>query len=136
LTGLREAKQAEMVRKGELIPIVHLDWTSDPDFPDLPNLSNYIDDPDARAVIDFFLLPFASGRPIAVPEEVPADRLAALRSAFDATVNDPEFLAAVASRNWSIDAISGQDVEDICDQLYATSVETLRSVREILAPPR
>ena len=34
------------------------------------------------------------GRPLATTPGVPADRVAALRTAFEATVSDPEFIAA------------------------------------------
>ena len=136
IAGLKEPQQAEMVKSGKLIPIIHLDWHSHPDFPNLPNLADFVTAADARAVIDFFILPFASGRPIAVPKGVPEERLAALHAAFRATVEDRDFLADVARRNWSVDPMSGAAVVDIRDKLYATSQETLEAVRKILAPPR
>lgn len=136
IDGLVQPQQAEMIKNGQLIPIMHLAWKSHEYFPELPNLSAYVDDPEVRQIFDFFIAPFEAGRPIAVPSGVPADRLAALREAFDATVADPEFLAAMKNRNWSVDPIPASEVEGILDTLYATPPETLEAVREIVLPPR
>lgn len=136
IDGLRQGDQVRMLRTGELVPLVHMGWTSHPDFPDLPNFSDYVTDPSAKAAIDFFIRPFEAGRPIAVPKGLPPDRLEAIRAAFDATVTDPEFRSAMARRNWPVDPISGTEVEAIRDMIYATPEETLTAVREILAPPR
>jgi len=135
IAGLGRGKQVQMVNDGELIPLMHMGWTSHPDFPDLPNFSDYAIDAEGRSVIDFFAQSFAAGRPIAVPQGTPVDRLIALRAAFDATVEDPEFLAAMARANWGVDPVSGDVVDEIIGKLSSTSTETLEVVREILAPP-
>ncbi len=136
IEGLLQPEQMAMIKKGLLIPVMHLSWTSHPAFPKLPNLSNYVKDPEGKAVFDFFIKSFEPGRPLAVPKGVPADRLAALRDAFDATMKDPQFLAAMRRRGYAIDPISGQGIDALLTQLYTTSPRTLSAVREIVKPPR
>ena len=51
------------------------------------------------------------GRPVVAPPDVPADRVAALRRAFDATMKDKEFLADAAKMAIDIDPIDGKAVE-------------------------
>ena len=50
-------------------------------------------DPKKRQTFDLLTASALIGRPYIVPKAVPADRFAALRAAFDATMKDPEFIA-------------------------------------------
>ncbi len=132
--GLSEGEPARMIAQGKLKVLLHLGWSSPPEFPDVPNLSAYVTRPDVKALFDFFLLPFQAGRPIAVPEGVPPDRLAALRAAFSRTIADPRFIAAMKKQGYPIDPIDGAAVEQIVAQLYASSPEALAGVRKLRNP--
>jgi hypothetical protein len=123
-----------MLADGTMEVLLHLGWESHPDFPDVPNLSAYVTDPEAKSLLDFFLLPFQAGRPLAAPKEVPQDRLDALRTAFDEAVKDPEFLAAMQAQDYAVDPIDGEAVAEIVRQLYATPEAQLEAAREIVTP--
>src|SRR5258708_7495859 len=65
-------------------------------FPDLPNVPSAIDlvsDPGSKKTLELILIRQEMGRPFAAPPGVPADRAALLRQAFEATLEDPEFLS-------------------------------------------
>jgi tripartite-type tricarboxylate transporter receptor subunit TctC len=132
IDGLLTGEPARMLADGTMRVLMHIGWESHPDFPDVPNLSDYITDPAAKSQLDFFLLPLQAGRPLAVPKDVPQDRLDALRAAFDATVADPEFLAVVEAQNMAVDAINGARVEEIVASLYATPEAQLESARKLM----
>jgi tripartite-type tricarboxylate transporter receptor subunit TctC len=132
LNGFITGNEAEMIKRGEVKVLMQAGWKNHPAFPDVPNFSNYVKDPEVKAMVDFFILPFESGRPLAAPKGVPADRLAALRKAFDDTMADPEFLAHMKKMNSDIDPISGDAVEEILATLYATPEKVLNNVRAIL----
>jgi tripartite-type tricarboxylate transporter receptor subunit TctC len=51
---------------------------------------------EARDVLNVLMAADALGRPFVVSKQVPADRLAILRAAFDATMKDAQFLAETA----------------------------------------
>jgi tripartite-type tricarboxylate transporter receptor subunit TctC len=53
------------------------------------------------------------GRSILTTPGVPLERLAALRSAFQAMLNDPDFLAACEKRNLMIDGAAGEEIDQI-----------------------
>ena len=57
-----------------------------------------------RAAIELLVARLEYGRPFFVPPDVPADRVQALRRAFDATMKDPEFLADAKKLKLEIDA--------------------------------
>jgi tripartite-type tricarboxylate transporter receptor subunit TctC len=48
---------------------------------------------------------------------VPADRLAALRRAFDATMKDPEFLADVEKTKLTVSPMTGEELQKLVAQL-------------------
>ena len=60
---------------------------------DVPFVGDLTDSQDDRALLDVLLAPDALGRPYVASKQVPADRLAALRAAFDATMQDGQFIA-------------------------------------------
>ncbi len=132
--GLSEGEPARMIAQGKLKVLLHLGWNSPPEFPDVPNLGAYVTRPEVKELFDFFLLPFQAGRPLAVPEGVPADRLAALRSAFARTITDARFIAAMKKQGYPVDPIDGAAVERIVSQLYATPVAALDGVRKLRNP--
>src|SRR5712692_9732207 len=61
------------------------------ELPDVPSALELVTDPESRQVLELILIRQEAGRPFAAPPGVPADRLAALRRAFDATLKDAEF---------------------------------------------
>ena len=134
LDGLTQGEPARMLADGTMKVLLHLGWESPAEFADVPNLSAYVTDPDAKSLLDFFLLPFQAGRPLAAPKEVPQDRLDALRTAFDEAVQDPEFRAAMKAQDYAVDPITGQAVTEIVDKLYATPEAQLEAARKITAP--
>jgi tripartite-type tricarboxylate transporter receptor subunit TctC len=134
IDGLLTGEPAQKIANGEIKVLMQLGWENHPAFPDVPNFTDYVDDPEAKALIDFFILPFQAGRPLAVPAGVPEDRLAALREAFDATVSDPEFIAHMESQNSPLDPVSGQAIEDVITALYATPENVLDNARNFLLP--
>jgi tripartite-type tricarboxylate transporter receptor subunit TctC len=66
------------------------------------------------------------GRSILTTPDVPPERLTALRAAFQAMLNDPEFLATCDKRNLMVDGASGEDMDAIVR-------ETLQMPSEVLA---
>jgi tripartite-type tricarboxylate transporter receptor subunit TctC len=131
IDGLKEGEAAKMLADGKMKVLLHLGWKSPPEFPDVPNLSTYVTKPEVKALFDFFLLPFEAGRPLAVPKDVPQDRLDALRTAFTKTVVDSEFTAALKSQGFPIDPIDGGAVEQIVSKLFATPKSELDSARKV-----
>jgi tripartite-type tricarboxylate transporter receptor subunit TctC len=60
------------------------------------------------------------GRPYVAPPGAPADRAEALRKAFMATMQDPEFLAEAEKSQLEINPVAGTEVEKLVKDLYQT----------------
>ncbi|WP_321931224.1 Bug family tripartite tricarboxylate transporter substrate binding protein [Paraburkholderia guartelaensis] len=132
IDGLQQGEPVRMLANGKMKVLLHLGWNSPAPFADVPNLSTYITNPDVKALFNLILLPFDAGRPIAVPQGVPEDRLNALRAAFAKTIADPEFIAAMKHSGYPIDPIDGSAVEQIVSKLYATPEPQIESARKLI----
>src|SRR5262249_25068512 len=64
-----------------------------PEMPQLPLISDLATDADGRRILEFMNSDSSIGWNVVAPPNVPDDRVAALRAAFDAMLVDPEFLA-------------------------------------------
>jgi tripartite-type tricarboxylate transporter receptor subunit TctC len=100
-----------------------------PDTPLLPTGST----DEARQIFQLLYARSDYGRPFALPPGVPADRVAALRRAFDETVADPRFLEAAKKVGADIDPVSGQDLQALTDKIYATPAAVVARLQSILS---
>jgi len=57
------------------------------------------------------------GRPFIMSKEVPPDRLAVIRKAFDDTMKDPGFLAEMGKQQLPVHPLSGEEAEKIVNEL-------------------
>jgi tripartite-type tricarboxylate transporter receptor subunit TctC len=91
-----------------------------PLLPDVPLATELTRDAQARELIAFAEAPLAMALPFVAPAGLPADRAAALQSAFARMVKDRGFLADAASANVDITPIEGDAVRRIIVNMAAT----------------
>ena len=84
-----------------------------------PSIYEYVKDEASRQILDFFNASPAIGRPFAAPKGIPAERLAALRKAFNAGVNDPEFGEEAKKLQLEAGLVTGEEVVNIIKSIYA-----------------
>ena len=72
------------------------------------------------------------GRPFAAPPGIPADRAAALRKAFDATMADPAFRADIERRSLHVDPVSGEEMTKAFERAFALPPEIIAGAREMM----
>ena len=82
-----------------------------------------------RQALNLALARLEFGRPFFMPPNVPAERVTAVRRAFDATMKDKEFLAEADKLKIEIDPLSGEQVAALIGELYRTPPETVARVR-------
>jgi len=75
---------------------------------------------EQQQVLRLLIAPQYVGRPFFSSPDIPADRKAALRAAFDATMKDPEFLAEAAKADMEISPVSGETLDAFVAELYKT----------------
>jgi tripartite-type tricarboxylate transporter receptor subunit TctC len=82
-----------------------------PDFKNVPLAQDLTNDPEAKNMFRFIASPSTIGRAIALPPGTPADRVAAIREAFEKTVHDPAFLKDAHARGLPIDYVSAPELD-------------------------
>ena len=100
-----------------------------PDLADVPmSLDLAKTDADRQALL-LALARLEYGRPFFLPPNVPADRVQALRRAFDATMKDPAFLAEADKLKIDVDPLTGEQVAALVEQVSRTPADTVARVR-------
>jgi tripartite-type tricarboxylate transporter receptor subunit TctC len=74
------------------------------------------------------------GRPFLAPPNIPAQRTAELRKAFDAALADEKLKAEAARLNMELRPIPGPKLQAIIEDLYSTPEATLARARNALEP--
>ena len=91
-----KASKPDWVKEKKIVPLMQMSLFKHPDLPDVPLMVDLAPNETARAVFELVTITGELGRPFLTAPDVPADRVKALRDAFDATMKDPEFLAEAA----------------------------------------
>jgi hypothetical protein len=84
-----------------------------------------------RRIYNFLTAPERLGRLFMVPAQVPAGRVAALRTAFDAMVADAAFLAEAQTSRLTVTPMTGGAVDREIAELYATPADVLVRARAV-----
>jgi tripartite-type tricarboxylate transporter receptor subunit TctC len=83
------------------------------ELPHTPSLGEIGDSAEDRQVFALYASGSAIGRSVLAPRGVPAERVQALRNAFQAMVKDPEFVADIQRLNVELDPLPGEQVGEL-----------------------
>jgi tripartite-type tricarboxylate transporter receptor subunit TctC len=103
-----------------------------PEMPDVPMFLDVAKTDADKQALDLALARLEFGRPFFLPPNVPADRVEAIRRAFDATMKDKNFLADATKLKIEVDPLSGEQVADLVGRLYHTPAEVIARVRSAM----
>src|SRR6185312_17467461 len=92
-------------------------------------------DEATRGVLQALSLTAEIGRPLLAPPGVPAERVAALRQAFDDTMTDPDFLAEAATLKVEVRRVPGRELQSRAEKVLATPKGTLDLLRAASTAP-
>jgi tripartite-type tricarboxylate transporter receptor subunit TctC len=102
-----------------------------PELPGVPSILDLAKNDADKAALLLVLARLDFGRPFFVPPNVPADRVAALRKAFDDTMKDPAFLAEAEKLKLEIDPLNGVQMTKLVADVLATPKDVVQRVRNI-----
>jgi hypothetical protein len=117
-----------------IVPLVQVGIEKEPGLPHVPLLRDLAKTPQERDVLDFMSQAVSVGRPVATTPGVPADRLAALRAAFDATLRDPAFLAEVEKQRLELRPMDGGKLADLVKAVIETPADVREKVKLAIQP--
>ena len=102
--------RGDWLRQGKINVLARIGDRDFKEYNAAPSLIDLGRTAEEKAVLRLTLLPSEMGQAVSGPPGLPADRLAALRKAFDATMKDPTFLQEAKKRAMVIEPMTGDEL--------------------------
>jgi tripartite-type tricarboxylate transporter receptor subunit TctC len=102
------------------------------DLGDVPSVQDLAKSDEDKAAIRLITAGTLFGRPLAAPPGTPADRVAALRAAFLATMKDPDFVKEAEAGNFEVDPVDGLRMQKIAEELIALPAAVKARARPLI----
>jgi hypothetical protein len=122
------------VDKKLIIPIIQMGMVKDPDLPNVPLMRELARGGAGQDILDFMSKAVTVGRPIATTPGVPAERVAALRRAFDLTLKDPEFIKDARTQRAELQPMTGAELEQVVRDVIGASSDLRERVKAAVQP--
>ena len=128
------ASKPSWIPTKQIIPLIQAGIEKEPALPDVPLIVDQPVKPEDKPLLQFMAQASTVGRPFATTPDVPAERVAALRAAFQATLKDPEFIAAAANENMEIRPMNAEKMQQIIFGLLNSPKDVRDRVKVALEP--
>jgi tripartite-type tricarboxylate transporter receptor subunit TctC len=100
--------------------------------PNVPTLPELAQSEEGREVLHAAASTGEIGRSILATPGVPPERLAALRSAFQAMLDDPAFIAACEKRNLTVEGAAGEEIDEIVRATLRLPQAVAEKIRQMM----
>ena len=125
--------EPEWLRDKKIRIIVQHGLRKLPELPDVPLFIDLAQNEADRQALVFMLARQEVAKPYFAPPDVPPERLAILRRAFDATVRDPKFMALAAKANVALEGpMTGDEVATLVAKVAQTPPAVIQRVTRML----
>lgn len=127
-----KATRAHWIAKKRINILVQIGLKKASDLPDVPLLMDLGTNAEDRALLRLLSASTEIGRPLFTTPDVPAERVVALRQAFDATVRDKAFLDEAAKLNFDIDAVGGDAIQKLIAEIVGMPMSQAERLKTII----
>jgi tripartite-type tricarboxylate transporter receptor subunit TctC len=114
-----KTRKADWLRDGKIRILMQTGLEPHPDLKTTPTVFDLVKSDEIKQVWDLILAPKVMSRPYVLPPDVPAERVSALRLAFERMVKDEAFLADMARTRTEVRFMSGVEIERLIRRVYA-----------------
>jgi tripartite-type tricarboxylate transporter receptor subunit TctC len=129
-----KAESGEWLRSGKIKLIAQVGLERDPEYPNLPLMSDFAKSDSDRQILKLFSTDVVIGRPFVTSPGVPAERVALLRKAFADMMKDPAFLKDAATAGLDVTAVDGVRIQKIVADLVATPADVVAKAKLAMEP--
>jgi tripartite-type tricarboxylate transporter receptor subunit TctC len=129
-----KAENAELLKTGKIVLITQIGLERDPEFPDLPLMTELAKSDEDRQVLKLFSTDVVIGRPFVTSPGVPAERVALLRKAFDEMMTDPAYLDDSKKAALDVTPVAGAKVQAIVADLVHTPADIVAKAKLAMEP--
>jgi hypothetical protein len=132
-----KAAQRDLWNRKQLHPVIQFGRESRlAELADVPTGRELVADPAARALLEFAELPFFMALPFVAPPGIPADRAAALKSAFLQMCKDGQFLDEANKLGLDISPIDGEGIVTLLNRSATTPRDVIARYNAIIGQER
>jgi tripartite-type tricarboxylate transporter receptor subunit TctC len=131
-TSLKTLRPQWLAEKKVNLP-VQLSLTKGTELQDVPLITEFADTEKKKQMLRLVLSRQEMARPYAAPPDLPPERAAALRKAFDDAWADPELIAEMKARGQEVNPVSGAAIDRLLAELYATPKDVVEDTRKAIA---
>lgn len=97
-----------------------------------PSIQQFAKNEEQRKILELFSSSVEFGRPFVAPPDVPADRVKALRDAFEKALHEPKLKQDVIKQNKQISIMRGEELQKIIGDLMLTPPALVEKMQEYL----
>jgi tripartite-type tricarboxylate transporter receptor subunit TctC len=127
-----KATKPDWLRDKKIFMLVQIALKRDPELADIPTMIELAKSDEDRAVMTFLSADVPIARSYVTNPGVPAERVQALRRAFDATMKDPQLLAEAAKLNMDLRPTTGEESQRYSDLIANTPANILVKAKAII----
>ena len=127
-----KAAHPDWLAQKKVAILVQFALAKHPDLPDVPLITDLAKTEEQQKLLKFVFARQVMGRPYLAPPGVTTATVAALRSAFMATMADKEFLADAERSKLEITPVPGERIQELVAELYKTPPELAKRLAEML----
>ncbi len=125
------ATRPQWVQEKFLTILVQMALKKHPDMPDIPLVMDFARNAEERQLMTVVFSRQTMGRPFTAPPNVPADRVAALRYAFDQALADPQLLEEADKAKMELNPVNGQAIQDVIAEVFKTPPDQVARLAEL-----
>jgi hypothetical protein len=129
--GSYKSTHQDWITGKKLNLLFQVSLTKHHDLPDVPLLLDLAKTDEQRQILNLFAVRQVMGRPFFAPQEVPRDRVDALRYAFDQALQDPGLVAEAERAKVEINPVNGVRVDAIVKDTFSTPPEIMKKAAEL-----
>ncbi|MGE5538986.1 MAG: Bug family tripartite tricarboxylate transporter substrate binding protein [Gemmatimonas sp.] len=124
--------KADWIRNKKINILVQYVLERDPDLKDIPTIVELGKSDLDKKVLAFYASGAEVGRSFIAPPGVPADRVQALRAAFDAMLKDPDFLGELQKAKAEFRPASGEQMQALIKQTAEAPKEVIDLTKKFI----
>jgi tripartite-type tricarboxylate transporter receptor subunit TctC len=127
-----EYTRPDWVRDRMVNQLVQFGITKNKNHPDVPLALDLAKSEPDRQAIEFVSSPNLFARPFLAPPGVPAERVQALRKAFNETFDDAEYLAEAQKRSMQVVLVRGEEIDAVLNRIYSMPASVVDRVKNAI----
>jgi tripartite-type tricarboxylate transporter receptor subunit TctC len=120
------------IASGDLKIVLQAGLERDPELSDVPLLYEVTDEPEAKKILRYVSAGAPVGRSMMAHPDTSEEIITALRTAFQAMITSPDFLAEAEKRQAIIQPASGEYVEGVIAEIMSASPELIAAATKAM----